>query len=94
MPSPFERDEVLLPKEWADTVLLAKDSDLSFKAHIMDVFQPLYTGWTLAFEKYDSFLKLVQKDLTTALETESVAESVSCNARACLTECRGLDTDN
>ncbi|KEY77979.1 cytochrome p450 [Aspergillus fumigatus] len=95
MPSVNEGDEVILPKEHSNAVLFAKESEYSFKAHISDFFQLKYTSWPLAFaERYDFFVKLVSKDLTETLKSKAVAESLAEEARSCLSEFWGEDTDN
>ncbi|EAW13748.1 cytochrome P450 [Aspergillus clavatus NRRL 1] len=95
MPSVNEGDEVILPKEFSNTVLFAKESEYSFKAHIVDFFQLKYTSWPLAFaEKYDFFVKLVSKDLTETLKSKCVATSLADEARSCLTDIWGEDTEN
>ncbi|KAI9374453.1 cytochrome P450 [Aspergillus egyptiacus] len=95
MPSVNEGDEVVLPKEHSNTVLFAKESQYSFKAHIFEFFQLRYTSWPLAFaEKYDFFVKLVSKDLTETLKTDAVAEALADEARSCLSDIWGEDTEN
>jgi hypothetical protein len=95
MPSVNEGDEVILPKEHTNTVLFGKESDYSFKGHITDFFQLKYTSWPLAFaEKYDYFVKLVSKDLTETLKSKAVADSLAEEARSCLSDFWGEDTDN
>ena len=86
---------MLLPKEYANTVFFANETEYSFMAYVMDFFQVQYTSWPLAFvEKYDLFVKLVGKNLTRTLKTESVAKTLSEDARECLTQCWGEDTEN
>ncbi|RAL07410.1 cytochrome P450 [Aspergillus homomorphus CBS 101889] len=95
MPSVNEGDEVLLPIKESNTILFAKETDLSFKAHIIDFFQLAYTSWPLAFaEKYDFYVKLISKDLSETLKTPSIAESLAEEARACLSDIWGEDTEN
>jgi hypothetical protein len=95
MPSVNEGDEVILPKEHTSAVLFAKESEYSFKAHISDFFQLKYTSWPLAFaERYEFFVKLVSKDLTDTLKSKAVAESLAEEARSCLSDIWGEDTDN
>ncbi|KAL2816594.1 cytochrome P450 [Aspergillus cavernicola] len=95
MPSVNEGDEVVLPKEHSNTVLFAKESEYSFKAHILDFFQLKYTSWPLAFSaKYDFFVKLVSKDLTETLRSDAVAEALADEARSCLEDIWGEDTEN
>jgi hypothetical protein len=95
MPSVNEGDEVILPKEHTNAVLFAKESEYSFKAHISDFFQLKYTSWPLAFaERYEFFVKLVSKDLTDTLKSKAVAESLAEEARSCLSDVWGEDTDN
>ncbi|KAL4913995.1 cytochrome P450 [Aspergillus aurantiobrunneus] len=95
MPSINEGDEVVLPKEHSNLVLFAKESEYSFKAHILEFFQLRYTSWPLAFnEKYDSFVKLISKDLTETLKSESIAEALADEARACLSDIWGEDEEN
>ncbi|KAG2003935.1 hypothetical protein GB937_009299 [Aspergillus fischeri] len=95
MPSVNEGDEVILPKEHTNAVLFAKESEYSFKAHISDFFQLKYTSWPLAFaERYEFFVKLVSKDLTDTLKSKAVAESLAEEARSCLSDIWGEDTDN
>ncbi|KAL4773295.1 cytochrome P450 [Aspergillus nidulans var. acristatus] len=95
MPSVNEGDEVVLPREHSNLVLFAKESEYSFKAHISDFFQLKYTSWPLAFaEKYDFFVKLVSKDLTETLKSDAIAEALSNEARACLSDIWGEDKDN
>ncbi|RLL98912.1 hypothetical protein CFD26_105565 [Aspergillus turcosus] len=95
MPSVNEGDEVILPKEHTNAVLFSKESEYSFKGHINDFFQLKYTSWPLAFAKrYDYFVKLVSKDLTETLKSKAVAESLAEEARSCLSDIWGEDTDN
>ncbi|KAL2783089.1 cytochrome P450 [Aspergillus keveii] len=95
MPSVNEGDEVVLPKEHSNYVLFAKENEYSFKAHILEFFQLKYTSWPLAFaEKYDFFVKLVSKDLTETLKSDAVASDLADEARACLSDMWGEDTEN
>ncbi|OJJ60291.1 hypothetical protein ASPSYDRAFT_86886 [Aspergillus sydowii CBS 593.65] len=95
MPSVNEGDEVVLPKEHSNLVLFAKESEYSFKAHILEFFQLKYTSWPLAFaEKYDFFVKLVSKDLTETLKSDAIAEALAQEARACLSDIWGEDQEN
>ncbi|RAH74829.1 cytochrome P450 [Aspergillus aculeatinus CBS 121060] len=95
MPSVNEGDEVLLPIKESNAILFAKETEFSFKAHILDFFQLAYTSWPLAFaEKYDFYVKLISKDLSETLKTPSVAASLAEEARACLSEFWGEDTEN
>ncbi|KAL4879180.1 cytochrome P450 [Aspergillus karnatakaensis] len=95
MPSVNEGDEVVLPKEHSNLVLFAKESEYSFKGHILEFFQLKYTSWPLAFaEKYDFFVKLVSKDLTETLKTEAIAEALAEEARSCLSDIWGEDEEN
>lgn len=95
MPSINEGDEVLVPKEHIHEVLMAKETDLSFKAHIIDFFQLQYTGQASSFmTKYELFVKLIQHDLTDMLKSVPVAEALSHEARQCLEDYWGRDVDN
>ncbi|PYH46905.1 cytochrome P450 [Aspergillus saccharolyticus JOP 1030-1] len=95
MPSVNEGDEVLLPTKESNAILHAKETDFSFKAHILEFFQLTYTSWPLAFaEKYDFYVKLISKDLSETLKTPAVAESLALEARACLSELWGEDTEH
>ncbi|PWY88359.1 putative cytochrome P450 [Aspergillus heteromorphus CBS 117.55] len=95
MPSINEGDAVILPTDQSNTVLLAKENEYSFKAHILDFFQLMYTSWPLAFaEKYDFYVKLISKDLSATLETKLVAKSLADEARSCLSDLWGNDTDD
>ncbi|KAL4780390.1 cytochrome P450 [Aspergillus varians] len=95
LPSVNEGDEVVLPKEHSNLVLFAKESEYSFKAHILEFFQLKYTSWPLAFaEKYDFFVKLVSKDLTETLKSDAIAEALADEARSCLSDIWGEDEEN
>lgn len=86
---------MVLPKEHSNLVLFAKESEYSFKAHILEFFQLKYTSWPLAFaEKYDFFVKLVSKDLTETLKSDAIAEALAQEARACLSDIWGEDQEN
>ncbi|XRM40798.1 hypothetical protein ABZX51_004107 [Aspergillus tubingensis] len=94
LPSVAEGDEVLLPKDLAKHVLFSKENEYSFKAYITDFFQLKYTSWPLAFaNKYDFYVKLISKDLTETLKTDTVARSLAEEARACLADLWGEDSD-
>ncbi|OJJ73279.1 hypothetical protein ASPBRDRAFT_28534 [Aspergillus brasiliensis CBS 101740] len=94
LPSVTEGDEVLLPKDLAKHVLFSKENEYSFKAYITDFFQLKYTSWPLAFaNKYDSYVKLISKDLTETLKTDSVSRSLAEEARSCLTDLWGEDSN-
>jgi hypothetical protein len=86
---------VLIPKDYVDTILYAKESQLSFKAHILELFQTNYTSKEMALGKlYDLIVKLVGKDVTKLLHSPSVVEALSNEARNCLLESWGQDTEN
>ncbi|KAI2851889.1 hypothetical protein CBS147345_465 [Aspergillus niger] len=94
LPSVAEGDEVLLPKDLAKHVLFSKENEYSFKAYITDFFQLKYTSWPLAFaKKYDFYVKLISKDLTETLKTDSVARSLAEEARSCLADLWGEDSE-
>ncbi|PYH94754.1 putative cytochrome P450 [Aspergillus ellipticus CBS 707.79] len=95
MPSINEGDEVILPTDHSNVALFAKENESSFKAHILEFFQLKYTSWPLAFaEKYDYYVKLIRKDLSETLKTKFVAKSLADEARSCLSDLWGRDTDN
>ncbi|RAL03847.1 cytochrome P450 [Aspergillus ibericus CBS 121593] len=78
LPSVTEGDEVLLPTDQSNSILFAAETKFSFKSNIMEFFQLKYTSWPLAFsEKYDLYVKVISKDLTETLKTESVAISLN-----------------
>ncbi|PYI11634.1 cytochrome P450 [Aspergillus sclerotiicarbonarius CBS 121057] len=95
LPSVTEGDEVLLPTDQSNFILFAAENEYSFKSNITDFFQLKYTSWPLAFaEKYDLYVKLISKDLSGTLKTESVAMSLAEEARSCLSDLWGEDADN
>ncbi|PYH35062.1 cytochrome P450 [Aspergillus neoniger CBS 115656] len=94
LPSVAEGDEVLLPKDLAKHVLFSKENEYSFKAYITGFFQLKYTSWPLAFaNKYDNYVKLISKDLTETLKTDTVARSLAEEALSCLKDLWGEDSD-
>ncbi|KAK9327563.1 hypothetical protein V1520DRAFT_387376 [Lipomyces starkeyi] len=94
LPSALEGDHVLIPKEYVASILRRKESDVSFKAHLAELFQVKYTSLPYFHEIYDVVVKLISKDMTKLLESPLVAEDLSNEARACLIELWGQDTDN
>ena len=93
LPSIIEGDEVLIPKKDLEHVLYAKESQLSFKAHLFELFQIRYTVLPGYYDAYDYVVKLIRQDLTKLLESPSVAAALSNEARSCLADIWGKDTD-
>ncbi|KAK9313382.1 cytochrome P450 [Lipomyces starkeyi] len=94
LPSALEGDQVLIPKEYVGRILRRKEGDISFKAHLAELFQVKYTSLPYLHEIYDIVVKLISKDMTKLLESPLVAEALSNEARACLKELWGQNTDN
>ncbi|OKL56906.1 hypothetical protein UA08_07857 [Talaromyces atroroseus] len=95
LPNVLERDPVIIPKDYVDSLLYAKESQVSLKASVSDVFQVAYTSHSSALgDLYDIVVKLMGKDITNLLDSESVAEALSHEARASLLEQWGDDTEN
>ncbi|KAK9237338.1 cytochrome P450 [Lipomyces kononenkoae] len=94
LPSALEGDQVLIPKEYVGSILHRKEGDVSFKAHLDELFQIKYTSLPYLYEIYDIVVKLISKDMTKLLENRLVAEALSKEARACLIELWGEDTEN
>jgi hypothetical protein len=95
LPNLLERDPVVIPHDYVDSILHARESQLSFKASISDLFQLDYTSNSMALrDLYDIVVKLVAKDMTNLLHSESIAEALSYETRAGLLDEWGDDTEN
>ncbi|KUL91294.1 hypothetical protein ZTR_01834 [Talaromyces verruculosus] len=95
LPNVLERDPVVVPHDFVNSLLHAKESQLSFKASISDLFQADHTSNSMAVrDLYDIVVKLVAKDMTNLLHSESIAKALSYEARAGLLEEWGNDTES
>lgn len=95
LPNLLERDPVVVPHDFVDSLLHAKESQLSFKASVSDLFQTDYTSKSMALQDwYDIIVKLVAKDMTNLLHSQPIAKALTYEARAGLLEQWGNDTEN
>lgn len=95
LPNLLERNPVVVPHDFVDSLLHAKESQLSFKASISDLFQVEYTSNSMVVQDlYDNVVKLVAKDMTNLLHSESIAKALSYEAGAGLLEEWGNDTES
>lgn len=95
LPNVLERDPVVVPHDFVDSLLHARESQLSFKASISDLFQADYTSNSMAVgDLYEIVVKLIAKDMTNLLHSESIAKALSYEARAGLLEEWGNDTES